>query len=106
MPDDWQFEDEGSFFLELCGNNSPVDIHLNDGDTLDCGPYAFQVIHSTGHSPGHITFFGGKQDLAICGDVALGWGPKVSEGTKEQPCVYFSLSENLEGGRDSTVFQC
>jgi glyoxylase-like metal-dependent hydrolase (beta-lactamase superfamily II) len=97
MPDDWQFEDGGKRLLELCGNNSAVNIHLEHGDTLELPPYTFQVFHSTGHSPGHIVLFDEKHKLAISGDVALAWGPKVAIGTAHQPSVYSSPSEYLKG---------
>ncbi|MEM6428862.1 MAG: MBL fold metallo-hydrolase [Deinococcota bacterium] len=97
MPDDWQFEDGGTAFLELCGLNSAVDIHLEHGDVLTFAPYSFQVVHSTGHSPGHITLFDAQQRIAISGDTALGWGPDVPAGTPNQPSVYYSPSEYLEG---------
>ncbi len=97
MPDDWQFEDGGKSFLELCGNNAAVDIHLEHGDVLEVPPYSFQVFHSTGHSPGHIVLFDEKHKIAISGDVALGWGPEVAKGTAQQASVYSSPSEYLEG---------
>lgn len=97
MPDDWQFEDGGKAFMGLCGDNSAVDIHLEHGDNLALTPYDFQVFHSTGHSPGHITLFDEQQGIAISGDVALGWGPDVNDGTANQPSVYYSPSEYLEG---------
>ena len=97
MPDDWQFADGGDLLLELCGKNSAVNVHLEHGDSLSFPPYTFQVFHSSGHSPGHITLFDEAHRVAVSGDIALGWGPDVPAGTPHQPSVYYSPSEYLEG---------
>src|SRR5215207_1610329 len=74
MPESWQYVDGGKLFLELCGANSAVDVYLRDGQELDFGNFCFRVIHTQGHSPGHITLHDAARRVVICGDVALGWG--------------------------------
>jgi glyoxylase-like metal-dependent hydrolase (beta-lactamase superfamily II) len=42
---------------------------LNDGDTVTVGAETLQVIHTPGHTPGHVVFFHPGSRLAIVGDV-------------------------------------
>lgn len=97
MPKDWQFEDGGRSLLEQCGPNVAVDQYLTDGDQLRLGSYEFTLMHTTGHSPGHVMLFDPDKKVAICGDVALGWGPTVPEGVPHQPSYYYDPDLYLEG---------
>lgn len=42
---------------------------LNDGDSVQVGEQALEVIHCPGHTPGHVVFFSPTDRLAIVGDV-------------------------------------
>ncbi len=42
---------------------------LDDGDTVQFGDQSLQVIHTPGHTPGHVVFFHEAARLAIVGDV-------------------------------------
>ncbi len=42
---------------------------LDDGDTVPVGEQTFQVIHTPGHTPGHVVFFHPEARLALVGDV-------------------------------------
>ena len=42
---------------------------LNDGDEVEVGELKFQVIHTPGHTPGHVVFYNQQQKLAFVGDV-------------------------------------
>ncbi len=42
---------------------------LEDGDTVQFGNITLEVIHTPGHTPGHVVFFHREQQLAIVGDV-------------------------------------
>jgi glyoxylase-like metal-dependent hydrolase (beta-lactamase superfamily II) len=53
----------------------PVDELLDDGDTL--GP--FQVLHASGHSPGHLAFSWPERRFAIVGDAVATW-PQLCPG--------------------------
>jgi len=84
MPRSWQYDDGGKAFLELCGPNCAIDLHLRDGQQLDVGEFSFTVVSTSGHSPGHIMLHDPRRGVVICGDVALGWGVIVPD----QPAVY------------------
>jgi glyoxylase-like metal-dependent hydrolase (beta-lactamase superfamily II) len=42
---------------------------LEDGDSVQFGDQTLQVIHTPGHTPGHVVFFHPEARLAIVGDV-------------------------------------
>ncbi len=42
---------------------------LTDGDQVSCGAITLDVIHTPGHTPGHVVFFHASERLAIVGDV-------------------------------------
>ena len=42
---------------------------LNDGDTVTVGKETLQVLHTPGHTPGHVVYFHAPSRLAITGDV-------------------------------------
>ncbi len=42
---------------------------LHDGDTVTVGEETLQVIHTPGHTPGHVVFFHPEARVAIVGDV-------------------------------------
>jgi len=42
---------------------------LEDGDTVSVGQETLQVLHTPGHTPGHVVFFHAPSRLALVGDV-------------------------------------
>lgn len=40
-----------------------------EGDVLACGAYAFEVIHTPGHHPGHISLYERKEKILFVGDM-------------------------------------
>ncbi len=42
---------------------------IDDRQTVTLGTHVFQVLHTPGHTRGHITFFHAQTDSAFCGDV-------------------------------------
>lgn len=42
---------------------------LNDGDTVGFGEVTLEVLHTPGHTPGHIIFFDRQTRIALVGDV-------------------------------------
>jgi len=45
------------------------DLWLDEGDQVMIGPFAFDVLHCPGHTPGHIVFVNEDERLALVGDV-------------------------------------
>jgi len=62
---------------EACGAewlNQPiesyqVDIALSDGDEIDAGNVKLQVIHTPGHTLGHLAYYEPLEQILICGDI-------------------------------------
>ena len=42
---------------------------LDDNDEVEVGELKFQVIHTPGHTPGHVVFYNQQEKLAFVGDV-------------------------------------
>ncbi|MGQ9598084.1 MAG: MBL fold metallo-hydrolase [Anaerolineae bacterium] len=47
----------------------PPDIDLHHGDTLEVGKLRFQVLHTPGHTPGHVCFYEPAEGVLFDGDV-------------------------------------
>ena len=47
----------------------PVDIYIDETDTLSVGRYDFAILHIPGHSPGGLVFYCAKAGVAFSGDV-------------------------------------
>ncbi len=61
------------FGLEDCQPLRP-DRWLNEGDVVNVGNVALQVLHCPGHTPGHVVFFDDASRLLISGDVIFKGG--------------------------------
>lgn len=61
------------FGLEECQPLTP-DQWLEEGDVVNIGETAFQVLHCPGHTPGHIVFFDPISRLLVSGDVIFKGG--------------------------------
>ena len=60
----------GAALFGLHADPSPLpDIELDDGDELQVGSLLFQVLHTPGHTPGHVCFYEAKQGAIFDGDV-------------------------------------
>jgi glyoxylase-like metal-dependent hydrolase (beta-lactamase superfamily II) len=58
------------FYAAFCpiSETSP-DRTVREGDVLECGAYAFQVIHTPGHHPGHISLYEENEKILFVGDM-------------------------------------
>lgn len=50
---------------------STVDGILHDGDILDFGKVQFKIIHTPGHTPGHLALYCEKEGILFAGDIDL-----------------------------------
>ena len=83
---------------------APLDRVVVDGDVVNLGQTAFQVLLSPGHTLGHVVYRAVEDDLAFVGDVifALGCG-RLFEGTPEQ--MWDSLSR-IAAWPEATTLYC
>lgn len=56
------------FGLPHCDAFVP-DVWLNEGDSLTLGQQTLEIIHTPGHTPGHVVLFHREQGIAFVGDV-------------------------------------
>ncbi len=72
-PDDqWLLDDieaQGARFGIADGRNVQPDRYLHDGDSLTLGTASFGVVHTPGHTPGHVVIYNQPGQLAFVGDV-------------------------------------
>lgn len=60
----------GAAMFGMSANTSPPpDLELRDGDLLEIGQLCFQVLHTPGHTPGHVCFYEPDQGVLFDGDV-------------------------------------
>ena len=56
------------FGLQADPSPSP-DLDLGDGDELEIGDLCFRVLHTPGHTPGHVCFYEADEGVLFDGDV-------------------------------------
>ena len=67
---------------------------LQQGDMIDLGDRAFEVVHTPGHSPGGIGLFEAKTGLFLSGDVIYD-GPLIDDTYHSSVPVYVETLERL-----------
>jgi len=72
-PDDqWlldEIEAQGARYGITDGRNVVPDRYLQEGDELELGGQKFGVVHTPGHTPGHVVIFNQPGGIAFVGDV-------------------------------------
>lgn len=48
-----------------------VDRTVNDGQVVSAGSTTIRILHTPGHTSGHLSFFIPEEDLLFCGDICL-----------------------------------
>ena len=60
----------GAAFFGLQADPSPPpDLEIHDGDELEIGHLRFRVLHTPGHTPGHVCFYEPDEGVLFDGDV-------------------------------------
>ena len=70
--DQWlldEIEAQGAKYGITDGRNTKPDRYLVEGDTLQLGELTFDVVHTPGHTPGHVVIYHQDARLAFVGDV-------------------------------------
>ena len=58
-----------ALFGMRAGLSPPPDLELHDGDEIKVGTLAFKVLHTPGHTPGHVCFYEADEGTLFDGDV-------------------------------------
>lgn len=82
-----QFQDFDllKFFDDFgCSMNAADEVEeLHEGDVVSLGSFAFEVLHTPGHAPGHISLFEEKKGILLAGDlvgISPAWYTPASGG--------------------------
>lgn len=90
-----EFPDDYPFPNGMQGRT--VDRELVDGEILDFGDVTLQVIHTPGHTPGHISLYEPKEGILFSGDIDLSpfgpWYGNVTSSLEEFSCSIKRLIE-------------
>jgi glyoxylase-like metal-dependent hydrolase (beta-lactamase superfamily II) len=73
---------------------APAQRLLQDGDVIDLGDRAFEVIHTPGHSPGGIGLFERRNGLFLSGDILYD-GPLIDDAFHSHVPAYVETLERL-----------
>lgn len=58
------------FYRELCPiSEAKSDKTVVEGDMIQCGDYCFEIIHTPGHHPGHISLYEQNHGILFVGDM-------------------------------------
>lgn len=58
----------GAFGIDILGQTPSIDIDLSSIDTIAIGDEKLQVIHTPGHTPGHIALYNADSQILFSGD--------------------------------------
>lgn len=64
-----QIEDSARKYGMSGGRNVTPDRYLKDGDVLELAGVTFDVVHTPGHTPGHVVIYNRMAHVAFVGDV-------------------------------------
>ena len=100
-------EQQGPGFGMADARNVAPDRWLKAGDRVTVGGHAFEVLHTPGHTPGHVAFWNPKARFAIVGDVLF----RGSVGRTDFPygdhaALVRSIREKLFPLGDEVPFLC
>ncbi len=73
------------------------DCYIDDGDQLTIGSFPFLVLHTPGHSPGHVAFWNEAEGVVISGDTIFGGtiGRSDLEGGNEAALLHSGRTKLL-----------
>lgn len=81
---------------------APADRQLEDGDIIDLGNRAFEVIHTPGHSPGGIALLERRTGILLSGDIVYD-GPLIDDAYHSDREDYVRTLERLRKLKLSVV---
>lgn len=71
------------------------EVKVKDGDRVDLGGLTLEVIHTPGHSPGHICLYLRERQILFSGDHVLGLGTTVIVPEQGDMALYMTSLEKL-----------
>lgn len=84
------YDDDTSEWLEgMMGPGERIDLRLRGGERLSLADREFQVLHTPGHTRGHLALYDPGHDVVIGGDAVFGRGVCTVDGDYIQPPPYY-----------------
>lgn len=80
--------DETKAFIRSITATSPVDLGLRGGEAIDLGERTVEVLHTPGHTLGHLSVYDPATRSLIIGDAVLGESVLTAEGKPAFPPTY------------------
>ncbi|TAM71165.1 MAG: MBL fold metallo-hydrolase [Microbacteriaceae bacterium] len=75
-------------FIRSVAKETPVDLGLVGGERIDLGDRYIEVLHTPGHSWGHVAVRDEPSNLIVIGDAVLGDTVPLDDGTPAFPPTY------------------
>lgn len=85
---DFDETSETKEFIKSVAKETQVDIGFTGGERIDLGGRVIEIVHSPGHSWGHLTILDEVNDLLIIGDAVLSNTVNTSDGSPAFPPTY------------------
>lgn len=90
-------EERRAILNERGGGGGKVDVTLVGGEQFDLGRGGvWRVLHTPGHSAGHLALWCAERRCAIVGDAVLDWGVPDDTGKLIAPPPYYEVDAYLE----------
>ena len=81
-----------------------IDGTINEGESIDAGKTRIQVLHTPGHTSGHLAFFFPGEGLLFCGDICLtNVGPWYADGSTPLEHFIASIDKIIDMKPDRVV---
>lgn len=78
-------------FIRTVAHQGRVDIGLTGGERFDLGGRFLEVLHTPGHSPGHLSVLDESNNAIMIGDAVLGDTVPLADGSPAFPPTYRSV---------------
>lgn len=98
---------QAQFSCPIIGPNDPrirgLTKPVKENETIELGPYNFQVIEVPGHTRSHIAYYEPSQKWLFCGDTLFGGGcGRLFEGSPEE--MFASLQKLMKLPPETLIF--
>jgi glyoxylase-like metal-dependent hydrolase (beta-lactamase superfamily II) len=80
--------DDTKAFIRSTAASSPVDVGLSGGEAIDLGGRTVDVLHTPGHTWGHLSLYDRVTGSLMIGDAVLGESVLTAEGEPAFPPTY------------------
>ncbi|MBW4032913.1 MAG: MBL fold metallo-hydrolase [Acidobacteria bacterium] len=80
--------EEGKHFIRAVAHSTTIDIGFTGGESLDLGDRTIEILHTPGHSWGHLSVVDKTTGFIVVGDAVLGDTVPLADGRPAFPPTY------------------